>query len=381
MNICYLTHEYPKLGLNPGGVGVFLQTLLPELVKKGIQVTVLGTNNYDAYEESFELGVKIIRIPNRKIKGINWWMIANGLNQKLKEIHTRNPFDLIEGSELSFAFLKKPKGAKFIIRLHGGHHFFAEAENRKVHYFKGFQEMQSFKKADGFIAVSEYVKAHTNKFLSFNDKPVMKIRGGIDCEKFSFSPDSVNPNPHSLVFVGTVCQKKGVKNLVLAIHQVKKKFPNVHLDIYGKDWYFSNGDSYKDMILELIKGELESHVKIHNPVPHKQIPEIYKSAEVCIFPSFMETQGLVAPEAMAMGKIVIFTDKGPGPETIKHGFNGFLCNPLVISSIENSIEHAFNALDRKKEISIAARNTVQENYEFHKILNENINFYNQIING
>ncbi|SDA77961.1 Glycosyltransferase involved in cell wall bisynthesis [Algoriphagus alkaliphilus] len=381
MNICFLTHEYPKPGISPGGVGVFLNTFLPVLVKKGIQVTVLGANNSNALEDNVVEGVRIIRIPNPKIKAINWWFIAKGLNQKLQEIHAKTPLDIVEGSELAFAFLEKPKGVKFIIRLHGGHHFFAESENRKIEFWKGFQEKRSFKKADAFIAVSEYVKAHTNKFLSFNDKPVMKIRGGIDCEKFSFSPDSVNPNPHSLVFVGTVCQKKGVKNLILAIDQVKDQFPNVHLDIYGKDWYFSNGDSYKEMIREMIKGRLESHIQLHDPVPHDQIPGIYESAEICIFPSFMETQGLVAPEAMAMGKIVIFTDKGPGPETIRHGIDGFLCNPLEVSSIAETIREAFEALGRKQEISRAARKTIQENFGFEPVLHENLSFYNQVINA
>lgn len=381
MNICFLTHEYPKPGLNPGGVGVFLKTYLPVLAKNGINVTVLGANNSNALEDTVVEGVRIIRIPNPKIKGINWWFIAKGLNQKLQEIHAESPLDIVEGSELAFAFLEKPKGVKFIIRLHGGHHFFAESENRKIQLWKGLQEKRSFKKADAFIAVSEYVKVHTGNLLSFDNKPVRKIRYGIDTDKFNFSSDAINSNPHSLVFVGTVCEKKGVKNLVLAIDRVKDQFPNVHLDIYGKDWYFSNGDSYKEMIREMIKGRLESHIQLHDPVPHDQIPEIYESAEICIFPSFMETQGLVAPEAMAMGKLVIFTDKGPGPETIQHGIDGFLCNPLEVSSIAEAIREAFQALGRKKEISLAARKTIEENFGFSIILKENIDFYNQVIHA
>lgn len=381
MNICFLTHEYPKPGLNPGGVGVFLKTYLPVLAKNGIKVTVLGANNSNALEDTVVDGVRIIRIPNPKIKGINWWFIAKGLNQKLQEIHAESPLDIVEGSELAFAFLEKPKGVKFIIRLHGGHHFFAESENRKIQLWKGLQEKRSFKKADAFIAVSEYVKVHTGNLLSFENKPIKKIRYGIDIDKFNFTSVAFNSNPHSLVFVGTVCEKKGVKNLVLAIDQVKDQFPNVQLDIYGKDWYFPNGDSYKEMIREMIKGRLESHIQLHDPVPHDQIPEIYESAEICIFPSFMETQGLVAPEAMAMGKLVIFTDKGPGPETIQHGIDGFLCNPLEVSSIAEAIREAFQALGRKKEISLAARKTIEENFGFSIILKKNIDFYNQIIHA
>lgn len=381
MNICFLTHEYPKQGINPGGVGIFLSIFLPVLAKRGIKVTVLGANDSNLLEDTVINGVRIIRIPNPKIKGINWWIIAKRLNQKLKEIHAQSPLNIVEGSELAFAFLEKPKGVKFIIRLHGGHHFFAESENRKIHFWKGFQEKRSFKKADAFIAVSEYVKVHTGNLLSFHNKPVKKIRYGIDTDKFKFTSDSINTNPHSLVFVGTVCEKKGVKNLVLAIDQVKDHYPNVKLDIYGKDWYFSNGDSYKDMIRGMIKGQLESHIHLHDPVPHDQIPEIYESAEICIFPSFMETQGLVAPEAMAMGKLVIFTDKGPGPETIQHGIDGFLCNPLEVSSIADTIREAFESLGRKSAISRAARKTIEENFGFERVLHENLSFYDHVIHA
>ncbi|WP_332910230.1 hypothetical protein [Algoriphagus boritolerans] len=133
----FLTHEYPKPGLNPGGVGVFLKTFLPILAKNGINVTVLGANNSNALEDTVVEGVRVIRIPNPKIKGINWWFIAKGLNQKLQEIHADTPLNIVEGSELAFAFLKKPKGVKFIIRLHGGHHFFCRIRKQENTVLEG----------------------------------------------------------------------------------------------------------------------------------------------------------------------------------------------------------------------------------------------------
>lgn len=377
MKLCFLSHEYPKPGLNPGGVGVFLKTYLPELVKLGHEVTVLGPNNSDLYEETIENGVRIVRVPNSKLPGINWWLIARKLKNELLKLSP----EIVEGSELSFAFLPKFYNTKFVIRLHGGHHFFSESENRKINFWKGFQEKRSFKKADGFVAVSEYVKNHTSKYLSFEGKQIELIRSFVDTSKFVFSPDSINSNPYSLVFVGTICEKKGVGNLVKAIRIVKGEYPSVQLDIYGKDWFFPNGDSYKEIISKQISQDLRNAIRIHDPVPHEKIPEIYKSAEYCIFPSFMETQGLVATEAMAMGKMVIFTDKGPGPETIQHGVNGFLCNPLDVNSIADTIKHAFRSNDRKADISKSAALRVQELFGIKNNLEKNIRFYKELIHG
>lgn len=377
MKLCFLSHEYPKPGLNPGGVGVFLKTYLPELAKLGHEVTVLGANNSNSYEETIDNGVRIVRVPNSKLPGINWWLIARKLKNKILELAP----DIVEGSELSFAFLPKLPTTKYVIRLHGGHHFFSESEHRKIDPWKGFQEKKSFKKADGFIAVSEYVKNHTEKYLSFHSKPISLIRYFINISSFKFSPKSNNPNPYSLVFVGTVCEKKGVGNLVKAIQIVKEKYPLVQLDIYGKDWFFPNGVSYKELIKKQLTGDLKERVKIYDPVPHEKIPDIYSSAEYCIFPSFMETQGLVAPEAMAMGKVVIFTDKGPGPETIEHGVNGFLCNPLDFNSIAETIQLAFESSSRKEEISWAAFQKVKEVFGIENNLISNLSFYENLIHG
>lgn len=377
MKICFLSHEYPKAGLNPGGIGIFLKTLAPELVKSGHEITVLGANNENSYQEYWEQGVRIIRLPNPKFPFINWWVISKRLQKKIIEIAP----DILEGSELSFAFLPKLSGIKKLIRLHGGHHFFAEAENRKIDLWKGYQERKSFRAADGFIAISEFVKQHTSELLSFNNKPVALIRNVVDTEKFYFAPNTRNPNPHSLIFVGTVCEKKGVENLVKAIDLVRPKYPNVHLAIYGRDWYFPDGKSYKDYIKNQLNEELQSHITLHEAVPHDQIPDIFQRAEICIFPSLMETQGLVAPEAMAMGKMVIFTDQGPGPETIQHGVNGFLCNPQDVTSIAASIQLAFESLGNKYAIAKSARARVLALFSIETNLKKNLQFYNSVFHG
>ena len=38
MHIVYLTHEYPKKGLNTGGIGYFVQFLARNIVKQNIRV-------------------------------------------------------------------------------------------------------------------------------------------------------------------------------------------------------------------------------------------------------------------------------------------------------------------------------------------------------
>ena len=95
--------------------------------------------------------------------------------------------------------------------MHGGHHFFTEFEDRKINFWKAYQEKLSYKKADGFIPVSNFVKEHTQKYLSLHNKPVTMINNFIDKKKFYLSRKKYLI-PYRIVFAGTVCKKKVLKS-------------------------------------------------------------------------------------------------------------------------------------------------------------------------
>ncbi|MCD0471100.1 glycosyltransferase family 4 protein [Flavobacterium sp. JAS] len=376
MHICFLINEYPKEGFPHGGIGSFVKTLAGALVKNGIKVSVIGINYTLNDENEVVEGVNVYRIKRSTIKVFSWYFNFKAINKKIKEIHGLSSIDIVESSELGLAFIRKIKKIKYVIRLHGGHHFFAESENRQINKWKGFQEKRSFSKSDAFIAVSHYVKNHTGKYLDYNNKPIAYISNPIDIE--FFKPTGENEIRNRIVFAGTVCEKKGIRQLIQAFPIVKKEFPDATLEIYGRDWFFPDGSSYIQMLKEkeLLKlGEIMNDVHFHGSVSYVSIPLVYACAEVCVFPSHMETQGLVAPEAMAMEKIVIFTKLGPGPEAIKDYETGLLCDPYNPNDIAEKIIWALSNKEKAKKIGKIARQVVLEKYGLRNIVFQNINFY------
>lgn len=380
MHICFLTNEYPKIGFPHGGLGSFVKTIAEALVNKGIQVTVIGLNYTNTTENVIENGVQLIRIQKSKVKGLSWYLNSKNIAKTILEEHKKNPIHIVEGPELSFAFLPKIKGIKYVIRLHGGHHFFAEGENRGINRWKGFQEKRSFAKADGFIAVSNYVKSHTAKYLSYHNKPIEVIFNPIDTQLFQ--PKEIPIHENSITFAGTICEKKGVRQLIQAFPLVKQKFPDAVLNLYGRDWLYPNGNSYIKMLQEVELPKLGVYAKdiiFHGVVSSTALPEIYSKAAVCVFPSHMETLGLVAPEAMACKKPVVFTNLGPGNEIINNGENGLTLNPNNIEEIAAAIIQVFENKDRVKIMGENARMFVLQKFNPEMILHKNIDFYNQII--
>lgn len=381
MHICFLTNEYPKEGFPHGGIGSFVKTLAVALVKNGIRVSIVGLNYALKNEEETIDGVHIYRLKKSNVKIISWYFNFKAINKKIKEIHKENPIDIVEASELGLAFIKKIKGIKYSIRLHGGHHFFAEGENRKINKWKGFQEKRSFRKSDAFIAVSQYVKNHTEKYLSYQNKPLSCINNPINTELFQ---PIANDGPEtSIVFVGTVCEKKGIRQLIQGFPLVKKDFPDATLEIYGRDWFFPDGSSYVEMLKEkelpLLGEAILKDIHFHGAIPFTDIPQVYANASVCVFPSHMETQGLVAPEAMAMEKAVVFTKLGPGPETIENYKTGLLCDPHDPIDIAEKIIWVFSNKEKAKEIGQAGRELVLAKYGLEHIVHQNISFFKSLL--
>ena len=379
MHICFITSEFPKAGFAHGGVGTFVATLAKALVVQGFRVSVIGLNYIPKNEMEVIDGVYVYRVNAKKIKGLQWFMNTQAVAQKLKEVHKSNSIQIVETAELGMTFLPKIQGIKYIIRLHGGHHFFAEGENRGINWWKGFQEKRSFSKADAFIAVSNYVQSHTEKQLSYHDKTVQMINLPIDFSKF-YPSNPTLVEKHSIVFAGTVCEKKGIRQLILAMPEIRKKFPDAKLHVYGRDWYFPDKSSYIDYLKHTLNATELENVVFHGAVAHDLLPQIYEKAEVCAFPSHMETQGLVAPEAMSMEKAVLFSKTGPGPETIVDYETGLLTEPHNPGDIAAKIIWFFEHPDESQQIGKNARTFVLDKFDINKIVKKNIDFYKQLLN-
>ncbi len=375
MHIVFLSSEYPLW--YPGGVGTFLQTFGRNLFANGHRVTILGVGDKEGEEVLEDQGVKLIRLPKNKSKLPNFLHNQKVINRKLKLLEAEHPIDIIEASELGLALISKNHSAKKVIRMHGGHHFFSEAEKRGINWRKGILEKRSFKKADGFIAVSNYVKEHTRKYLSYHDKPIEIINYPIDT---TLEAPEVTVSTNRILFAGTVCEKKGVRQLIEAFKLVREKYPDMILDIFGRDWFYPDGTSYMEMLKTTYDDSYLDKVIFHGSVARDVLNIKYAEALFCIFPSHMETQGLVSLEAMLLEKPVIFSAYGPGPETIDHMETGLLCDVYDPKDIAEKMIWCIENPTEAKQLGVKGNKVVRKKYEKKYILDKNIAYYTKLMN-
>lgn len=378
MHICFLTGEYPHPDFPHGGVGTFIQTLGKALVKKGIKVSVVGVGFNQFDEQESDEGVEVYRLSKSSWKKFSAFDNFKRLNAKLKEIHHTSPIDIIEGTELSFAFIKKIPGIIYLIRMHGGHHFFSISENRKINPWKGFQEKRSFRKADYVIGVSKYVSNHTLEYIDYNSKFKGVIFNPANLNRF-YKANLEKTVKGRIFFAGTVCEKKGIRQLVQAMPLIKKEVPEAHLLVAGREWIFpDSGRSYLEYLKTFIHDEIRESITFLGAIPNSEIPKYIESAEVCCYPSHMEAMPLAWIEVMSMGKPFVGSKLGPGPEIVEHGKTGLLCNPLDPFDIAEKVIFMMKNPEAASKMGDAAREFAIENFDIDKIVDQNIHLYRSL---
>jgi glycosyltransferase involved in cell wall biosynthesis len=375
MHICFVTSEFPKVGCSHGGVGTFVATLGKALVERGIKVSVVGLNYVSQEETETINGIVVYRLVSRKQKGLQWYYNSRAIANKIDAIHKEYPVDFVETAELGLAFLPKLKGVKYVIRMHGGHHFFAKAETRKIEWWKAFQEKRSFKKADHLIAVSEYVGKTTRDLLQLGDIPIQVIYNPVDVSKF-FDASEADYEKHTLLFAGSIVEKKGIRQLIESLAFLVDEFPKIHLLIAGKggNWPGTK-NPYLPILEKTITPKILKHITFLGLVDNSKMPSLIAKSNICCYPSHMEAMPLAWLEVLAMGKIFVGSTAGPGPEAVINNVTGILANPHSPADIADKIKWVFNHPGESEAMGIEARADVINRFSIVVIANQNIDFF------
>lgn len=149
---------------------------------------------------------------------------------------------------------------------------------------------------------------------------------GIDLARFDFAFSSedkaakrkeigVPEDAFLLMSVGELNQNKNHEVMLKALKLLDD--PRVHYCIAGE------GPLRKHLLQ--VADDLELSKQVHLLGYRRDVPELYKSSDVCCFPSIREGLGLAALEAMACGVPVVAADNRGTRDFVVDGENGFLC--------------------------------------------------------
>ena len=121
-------------------------------------------------------------------------------------------------------------------------------------------------------------------------------------------------------FTGTVCEKKGIRQLVQAMPRILETVPHARLLVAGRDTIDpETRDSFTKRLRGLLPPRIAARVEFLGHVENDRLPELIARAEVCAYPSHMEAMPVAWLEGLASSKAVLASRTGPGPEVIEDG--------------------------------------------------------------
>ncbi|KOF56739.1 MULTISPECIES: glycosyltransferase family 4 protein [Clostridium] len=236
--------------------------------------------------------------------------------------------------------LPMDKKCKFIITLHDIIPY-KMPETVSSRYLKIFNEElpKIISLCDGIITVSNFSKNDIAKAFNFPKdkifvtylsaeeiyKPLDKIKSKKIIEKkYGISEDFI-------LYVGGFSPRKNIAGIIKAFAQIRSRIDeNLKLVIAGK-----KGISYSIYNSLTEKLNLTSKVIFPGFISLCDMPYLYNSAKLLVYPSFYEGFGLPPLEAMACGTPVIVSNSTSLPEIF--GKSSIMVNPHNTDALGESI--------------------------------------------
>ncbi len=120
------------------------------------------------------------------------------------------------------------------------------------------------------------------------------------------------------------------------------------------------GDLARETEVNRLKGlahelGIEENLEFVGVVDQRHLPLYYSAADVCAVPSYYESFGLVALEALACGLPVVASRVGGLPAVVQHGRTGYLLSWRCPEPFADSLEVVLSNNGLRKSMSLAAR--------------------------
>ena len=204
------------------------------------------------------------------------------------------------------------------------------------------------------------------KLSAIKEKKVIKTQKTEIRKKHKIPPDA-----KILLYSGRLSEEKNVPFLLRAFDALRAQETNLYFILVGGG---PKEKEYKRLAQPFAK-----HIIFTGQIKHSQVLDYYLAADVFIYASTTETQGLVITEAKACGLPVVAVFGGGISGVIENGIDGY----LVPQNQEKFVGHVVRLLkdDRlRKEMSIKAEEDTYLRFSSHVVAKRMESVYNSLIN-
>ncbi|WP_293154193.1 MULTISPECIES: glycosyltransferase [unclassified Microcoleus] len=324
------------------GTSTIVIALTTALVSRE-NILVYATGNYVNYPETYQ-GVNFI--PLNKSDNLQTFL---------------SDYDIVVFATYLNKFCEYKKQAKQIWILH-------------IHNWQlATNEVNHIDKFDRFICLSDIHRLA----IASQGVPINKIRVVPNfTDTKVFTPKPIERKPHSIMFAGAIVDHKGLHILFAALPEIRSKFPDTEVNIYGSaSLWKDRTDEYE----KELRGQQLSGVYFHGAVANSEMPQIYPQHGIIAVPSQEESFGMVAIEAQACGCIPVVHNAGGVAATLVEGKTGFLYWPNTPEELAKTIIRVFEIIDGDGSIRERAIKFITNNLDKTVILTRYIDVFKEVV--
>ncbi|MGD0807660.1 MAG: glycosyltransferase family 4 protein [Anaerolineales bacterium] len=354
------------------GAETHLLALLPALRGQGINCGVIlledpRREQRDFRERLERSGVPVHSLPIR-------WHIDPGLPARLEDLLREEPFDILHAhlphGEVygEFAMRSFPSG-KFVISRHNDDRFRRTLPMRWVF-------TPSLRRADRIVAISQSIRRFLIDVERAPAEKIEVIPYGLDAEAFAREAHpgafrrEIGAGENPLVgFIGRMTAQKGVDILLRVFARVERRHSTAKLILAG------DGPD-RQGLMRLAKSLGLQRVVFLGW--RTDAADILADIDLLAIPSRWEGFGLVALEAMALGKPIAASKVSALPEIVLQSETGLLLTPGSVEEWADGIIAILSDPKRAVEMGRAGRDRVRKEFPVERMARRTAGVYHML---
>ncbi|HJP40809.1 MAG TPA: glycosyltransferase [Dehalococcoidia bacterium] len=382
----------PLGGRETGGMNVYVLELSRELARAGHTIDIFTRRDEDGPTiEVLEPGLSLIRLDVGPATTLDKSDTALLVPKMAREVicfaaTERLCYDLVHSH-----YWQGGRAGTLISRMLGMPHVtmfhtLGEVKNRariseREPTFRIRHERLVARRADAIVTTSHHERGVLSRYYGADEANMFTIPCGIDIELFyprgkdaSRKALGLDPNYPLLLWVGRIEKLKGVDMLVDAIAELDECAAKLVI-VGGDD---RTQSQRRELEVQVAEAGLTDRVTFTGAVRHDQLPLYYSAADVVVVPSYYESFGLVAVEAMACGTPVVASRVGGLVSTVIDGVTGYLIPWRCPGPFAEKLEVLIHNPELRANFGRVARTSI-ERFRWARVASEIARLYEQLI--
>jgi glycosyltransferase involved in cell wall biosynthesis len=366
MRIAYIAVKGVPIG---GGIEKLTEEIGSRLVKKGHQIIVYSSRDYQTVDGEFQ-GIKIKTVPSINTKALHklsicfnaiWDVILKG-NIDLIHIHAVGPS--------IFAIFSRLKGIPTVVQTHGlewkrdkwgiiAKNFFRLADYTAVYFPHKTTSVSKVQK-----------KYYETKF----GREIIYIPTGVNFAKKKkpqwILKQNIKPNRY-ILFAARLVEEKGAHYLVDAFRSIQT---DMKLIIAGDA---AHAEKYKASLRHNAEGD--ERIIFPGYVTGRALEELFSNAYLFCLPSTVEGLPIALLEAMSYGNCCLASDIPENLEAIEK--YGYTFRNRESEDLRRMLSFLIEHPEKVNKKKMAARQYVLQNYSWDRIAVQMEALYNSLLDN